>query len=102
MPVGKFTPANLLGLPTLADLQQADAEVQTYASDKVLLVSYEMAEGVDCICRVGLDSGLLMEMQILRDGETLFMMYTELFDLAPEEFLQNDFFTIPKTEEQNQ
>ena len=71
-------------------------------ADKILLISYTTSAGVEWICRVGLDSGLLMEAQALRNGEMLFMMYTELFDLAPEEFLQNDFFTIPRTEEQNQ
>ena len=102
MAAGKFTPANLLGLPTLSDLKQAEADVQIREEDKILLVSYEMADGMNCVCRVGLDSGLLIEVQLMRDGETLLVMYTELFDLAPEEFLQNDFFSIPKTEEQNQ
>ena len=102
MPAGGFTPANLLGLPTLADLQQAETDVEMHAEDKILLVSYEAADGVRYICRVALDTGLLMEVQLERDGEPMFMMYTELFDLAPEEFLQNDFFTIPKTEDKNQ
>jgi len=97
--VGKFTPANLLGLPTLADLHQAEADVQIDADDKILLVAYTTAEGLHYVCRVGLDSGLLMEAQLQRDGKTLYVMYTELFDLAPEEFYRKDFFTIPKTEE---
>lgn len=102
VPAGAFTPANLLGLPTLTELQEKEADVKIDTADKILLISYTTSAGVEWICRVGLDSGLLMEAQALRNGEMLFMMYTELFDLAPEEFLQNDFFTIPRTEGQNQ
>lgn len=100
MPEGNFTPENLLGLPALAMVQQHDSvETELFTSDKYLRVTYRTEEGLEYICRFGLDSGLLVEVQILREQETVLMMYTEFFDLAPAELERNDFFTLPKTEE---
>ncbi|MBQ8400942.1 MAG: hypothetical protein IJX14_03340 [Clostridia bacterium] len=99
VPAGGYTPANLLGIPNLADLQQTEADVQFSAASKMLRAAYVLENGTECVCQIALDTGLLMEMQMLQNGETILIMYTELFDLAPEELAQKNFFTIPKTEE---
>ena len=96
LPVGGFTPQNLLGLPALSVLQTAESALITFLPDeKILHVTYEPEENVRCICRIALDTGLITDVQLQRNEQTVMIMYTERFDLAPADIGQAGFFTIP-------
>ena len=94
-PVGEFTPQNLLGLPDLSRLQAEDtADIAFDAEDKNLHITYG-TEDLRCECRIALDTGLITDIQLQREGQTVLFMYTELFDMSPAAVRQTGLFTIP-------
>lgn len=86
--VGAYTLENLLGMPSLSAVQAIETDhrtVELHPVDKVVTVRYTTGKSSEWICRFGLDSGLLIEAQLFHDGETVYTMYTEYFDLSVHE-----------------
>ena len=95
--VGSFTPENILGLLSLADLQsRTDISVSFTSDEKYLQFSCSTEEGLQYAGMIALDMGLLTEMRLLRGDAVILTMYTEEFDIAPVQLRQKDFFTIPE------
>ncbi len=97
--IGAFTPSSVLGLPTLAWMQENGAAAELHTADKTLSVTLALEEGLVWQGRVALDTGLFMELELLRDGASALIMYTELFDLTPRAMDAADFWTFPSEAE---
>ncbi len=93
--VGDFTPSVLVGLPTLEFLRESGAAVELHPADKTLSVTLTLEDGLMWRGQVALDTGLFMELELLRDGVSVLSMYTELFDLTPRAMEAADFWTFP-------
>ncbi len=99
--VGDFTPDTLLGLPTLDWLRTEGATPVVQAENKALALSLVREDGLVWQGRVALDTGLFMEMALLRDGENLLSMYTEMFDLTPRALTATGFWDFPSNPTDN-
>ncbi len=94
-PVGAFTPAFVLGLPTLSWLREEGATAVLQTENKALHLTLTMEDGQVWQGRAALDTGLYMEMELSREGTEVLSMYTEMFDLTPRAMEEADFWTIP-------
>jgi len=95
--VGTFTPENILGLPSLTELQTWEDITVSFTSDeKYLQFACQTEDGLQYAGMIALDTGLLTEMRLLQDDEILLSMYTEHLEIAPAQLRQTDFFTIPE------
>ncbi len=93
--VGDFTPSVIVGLPTLEQLRESGAVVELHSADKTLSVKLALEDGLMWQGQIALDTGLFMELELLRDGVSVLSMYTELFDLTPRAMEAADFWTFP-------
>ena len=95
--VGSFTPENILGIPSLKELQSWENMTVSFPSDeKYLQFSCDTEAGLQYAGMIALDTGLLIEMRVLQENAVIVTMYTEQFDMVPAQFRQTDFFTIPE------
>ncbi len=96
---GEFTPWTILGLPTLDWLRDNGAEPVLRPENKSLAFTLLLEDGLVWQGQIALDTGLFMELALLRGGEEVLVMYTELFDLTPRAMEAADFWAFPATAE---
>lgn len=96
--VGNHTPFTEIGLPMLSEIQVRNDLSLTFSPENKSITAVYTTETVDWKMVYAVDSGLLTEMQIERDGVRIFNMYTEQYTLYPE--FAADLFRIPVQDNQ--
>jgi len=94
-PVGGYTLNSILGLPSLETLKEQKL-VFLKEEEKSLVIPTPERGGLRWECMVALDTGMLMQAQLMQRDTLLVSMFTELFDMAPAECNTEAFFTIPE------
>lgn len=95
-PIGKNTLYTELGFPTLAAIQSRKDLTLSFSSETKNITAVYTVDENTWTYSYAIDSGLLMEMRVERDGVRILSMYTDQYAVYPE--LDDTLFRVPRTE----